>query len=102
MTLKEALDSYQFDNVGQFNGIARSLGYQTEYKDSYFRFRKDGEETVLHIDQIRALAEARPTEAYVNSLRNVSPEFSIKTVPTTPHTLLNWSRRISASSGGKT
>lgn len=59
MTLKEALDSYQFDNVGQFNGIARSLGYQTEYKDSYFRFRKDGEETVLHIDQIRALAGSK-------------------------------------------
>ncbi|MCS2390362.1 hypothetical protein NXV57_27415 [Bacteroides thetaiotaomicron] len=33
-----------FDNVGQFGGIAESLGYQTEYRDGYFRFRKDGEE----------------------------------------------------------
>ena len=70
MTLKEALDSYQFDNVGQFNGIARSLGYQTEYKDQYFRFRKDGEETVLHIDQIRALAGSKTDE----SLREQSKE----------------------------
>ena len=70
MTLKEALDSYQFDNVGQFNGIARSLGYQTEYKDSYFRFHKDGEETILHIDQIRAIAGSKPD----NSLREQSKE----------------------------
>ena len=70
MTLKEALDSYQFDNVGQFNGIARSLGYQTEYKDQYFRFHKDGEETILHIDQIRALAGSKTDE----SLREQSKE----------------------------
>lgn len=44
MKLKEALDTYMFDNVGQFGGIAESLGYKTEYRDGYFRFRKDGEE----------------------------------------------------------
>ena len=44
MKLREALDTYMFDNVGQFGGIAESLGYQTEYRDGYFRFRKDGEE----------------------------------------------------------
>ena len=43
MKLREALDTYMFDNVGQFSGIAESLGYQTEYRDGYFRFRKDGE-----------------------------------------------------------
>lgn len=42
MKLREALDTYMFDNVGQFGGIAESLGYQTEYRDGYFRFRKDG------------------------------------------------------------
>ena len=41
MKLREALDTYMFDNVGQFGGIAESLGYQTEYRDGYFRFRKD-------------------------------------------------------------
>ena len=33
MKLREALDTYMFDNVGQFGGIAESLGYQTEYRD---------------------------------------------------------------------
>lgn len=28
MKLREALDTYMFDNVGQFGGIAESLGYQ--------------------------------------------------------------------------
>ncbi|MCQ4902111.1 hypothetical protein, partial [Phocaeicola vulgatus] len=42
--LREALDTYMCDNVGQFGGIAESLGYQSEYRDGYFRFRKDGEE----------------------------------------------------------
>ena len=27
MKLREALDTYMFDNVGQFGGIAESLGY---------------------------------------------------------------------------
>ena len=35
MKLREALDTYMFDNVGQFGGIAESLGYQTEYRDVY-------------------------------------------------------------------
>lgn len=49
MKLREALDTYMFDNVGQFGGIAESLGYQTEYRDGYFRFRKDGEELSMSV-----------------------------------------------------
>ena len=30
MKLREALDTYMFDNVGQFGGSAESLGYETE------------------------------------------------------------------------
>ena len=39
--------------VGQFGGIAESLGYQTEYRDGYFRFRKDGEELSMSVSEIR-------------------------------------------------
>ena len=53
MKLKEALDTYMFDNVGQFGGIAESLGYKTEYRDGYFRFRKDGEEFSMSVGEIR-------------------------------------------------
>ena len=42
MKLREALDTYMFDNVGQFGGIAESLGYQTEYRDGYSGSAKTG------------------------------------------------------------
>ena len=53
MKLREALDTYMFDNVGQFGGIAESLGYQTEYRDGYFSFRKDCEELSMSVSEIR-------------------------------------------------
>ena len=62
MKLREALDTYMFDNVGQFGGIAESLGYQTEYRDGYFRFRKDGEELSISVIEIREKAGAKYDE----------------------------------------
>ena len=62
MKLREALDTYMFDNVGQFGGIAESLGYQTEYRDGYFRFRKDGEELSMSVSEIREKAGAKYDE----------------------------------------
>lgn len=70
MKLKEALDTYMFDNVGQFGGIAESLGYQTEYRDGYFRFRKDGEELSMSVSEIREKAGEKHDE----SLRDRSKE----------------------------
>ena len=70
MKLREALDTYMFDNVGQFGGIAESLGYQTEYRDGYFRFRKDGEELSMSVSEIREKAGAK----YDENLRDQSKE----------------------------
>ena len=70
MKLREALDTYMFDNVGQFGGIAESLGYQTEYRDGYFRFRKDGEELSISVIEIREKAGAK----YDENLRDQSKE----------------------------
>ena len=70
MKLREALDTYMFDNVGQFSGIAESLGYQTEYRDGYFRFRKDGEELSISVIEIREKAGAK----YDENLRDQSKE----------------------------
>lgn len=70
MKLKEALDTYMFDNVGQFGGIAESLGYKTEYRDGYFRFRKDGEEFSMSVGEIREKARAKEDE----TLREQSKE----------------------------
>lgn len=70
MKLKEALDTYMFDNVGQFGGIAESLGYQTEYRDGYFRFRKDGEELSMSVSEIREKAAVKDDE----TLRDQSKE----------------------------
>ena len=83
MKLKEALDTYMFDNVGQFGGIAESLGYKTEYRDGYFRFRKDGEEFSMSVGEIREKARA-------------------KEVPMIRDTWQNWKKRVSASNDGKT
>ena len=70
MKLKEALDTYMFDNVGQFGGIAESLGYKTEYRDGYFRFRKDGEEFSMSVGEIREKARVKEDE----TLREQSKE----------------------------
>ena len=91
MKLREALDTYMFDNVGQFSGIAESLGYQTEYRDGYFRFRKDGEE--LSISTMKT---------FVTNQKNVYPAFLTRNAPMILNMSLSWRRMASASSGGKT
>ena len=92
MKLREALDTYMFDNVGQFSGIAESLGYQTEYRDGYFRFRKDGEELSISVIEIREKAGAK----------YVYPAFLTRNAPMILNMSLSWRRMASASSGGKT
>ena len=56
MTLREAFETYNFENAGQFSGIAQSLGYETEYRDGHFRFRKGDEDLVMSVSEIRARA----------------------------------------------
>ena len=56
MKLREAFETYNFENAGQFSGIAQSLGYETEYRDGHFRFRKGDEYVVMGVKEIRAKA----------------------------------------------
>nr|WP_284515659.1 hypothetical protein [Bacteroides sp. AM54-2NS] len=102
MKLREALDTYMFDNVGQFGGIAESLGYQTEYRDGYFRFRKDGEELSMSVSEIREKAGAKYDESLVTNQKNVYPPFLTRNVPMILNMSPSWRRMASASSGGRT
>ena len=102
MKLREALDTYMFDNVGQFGGIAESLGYQTEYRDGYFRFRKDGEELSMSVSEIREKAGAKYDESLVTNQKNVYPPFFDKERANDPKYAPSWRRMASASSGGRT
>lgn len=101
MKLREALDTYMFDNVGQFGGIAESLGYQTEYRDGYFRFRKDGEELSMSVSEIAEKAGAK----YDESLRDQSKErvsaLLTRNVPMILNMSPSWRRMASASNGGE-
>lgn len=102
MKLREALDTYMFDNVGQFGGIAESLGYQTEYRNGYFRFRKDGEEQSMSVSEIRKKPEQSTMKAFVTNQKNVYPPFLTRNVPMILNMSPNWRRMASASSGGRT
>lgn len=102
MKLKEALDTYMFDNVGQFGGIAESLGYKTEYRDGYFRFRKDGEEFSMSVGEIREKPGQKRMRPYVSSPRNGWQTYSTRNVPMIRDTWQNWKKRVSASNDGKT
>lgn len=101
MKLREALDTYMFDNVGQFGGIAESLGYQTEYRDGYFRFRKDGEELSMSVSEIREKAGAKYDESLQTNQKNVYPPLT-RNVPMILNMSPSWRRMASASSGGRT
>lgn len=102
MKLREALDTYMFDNVGQFGGIAESLGYQTEYRDGYFRFRKDGEELSMSVSESGKKPEQSTMKAFVTNQKNVYPAFLTRNVPMILNMSPSWRRRASASSGGRT
>lgn len=102
MKLREALDTYMFDNVGQFGGIAESLGYQTEYRDGYFRFRKDGEELSMSVSESGKKSEQSTMKAFVTNQKNVYPPFLTRNVPMILNMSPSWRRMASASSGGRT
>lgn len=57
MKLKEAFESYSFNNVGQFRALADTLGNQTEYHDGRFLFRKDSDSLSLSMEEIRSKAQ---------------------------------------------
>lgn len=54
MTIKEVMNTYQFDNVGQFRGIAQCLGYKEEYNKGFLCFTLNGDEFRTSNDEIRA------------------------------------------------
>ena len=53
MNFYNVLKDYKFDNVGQFNAIARSMGYEVELKGDKFIYRNGKEEETMHIKYIR-------------------------------------------------
>lgn len=55
MTITEALNEYRFRNVGQFRGIAKSLGYKVSYDKNkgMLEFKRGQETTYLNNDSIR-------------------------------------------------
>ena len=59
MTIKEALDEYQFNNVGQFKGIAQSLGYREEYNSGFLCFTLNGEEFRTTVHEIRSHTQTK-------------------------------------------
>ena len=59
MTIEEALNEYQFNNVGQFKGIAQSLGYREEYNKGFLCFTLNGEEFRTTVDEIRGYTKDR-------------------------------------------
>lgn len=54
MTIKEALTEYQYNNVGQFKGIASSLGYKEEYNKGYLCFSRANEQFRTTVEEIRS------------------------------------------------
>lgn len=53
MTIQEALTEYQYNNVGQFKGIAQSLGYKEEYNKGYLCFSRGNEKFHTTVEEIR-------------------------------------------------
>lgn len=53
MTIKEVLTAYKFNNVGQFRGIAQSLGYKEEYNNGHLCFSRGEEEFFTTVDEVR-------------------------------------------------
>lgn len=55
MNIQEVLTEYQFKNVGQFRGIANSLGYTEEYNKGDLRFTRGGDDEFrTSVDKIRS------------------------------------------------
>lgn len=57
MNLQDVLTEYQFKNVGQFRGIAKSLGYSEEYNNGNLRFTCGDDEFRTTVDKIRSYTE---------------------------------------------
>ena len=57
MNLQDVLTEYQFKNVGQFRGIAKSLGYSEEYNNGNLRFICGDDEFRTTVDKIRSYTE---------------------------------------------
>lgn len=63
MTIKEALNEYKFDNVGQYMAIGQALGYKTNYKEGTLSFSKGDEFHSTTVNAVRAhLAGTEPNE----------------------------------------
>lgn len=60
MNIQEALTEYQFRNVGQFRGIASSLGYKEEYNKGDLRFSRGGDDFRTTVDKIRSYTKHEP------------------------------------------
>lgn len=63
MTIKEALNEYKFDNVGQYMAIGQALGYKTKFESGKLSFTKGDEFHSTTVKDVRAhLAGTEPIE----------------------------------------
>lgn len=60
MNIQEALTEYRFKNVGQFRGIASSLGYSEEYNKGNIRFTRGDDDFRTNVDKIRSCTKNEP------------------------------------------
>lgn len=60
MNIQDALTEYRYKNVGQFRGIAQSLGYSEEYNKGDLRFTRLDEDFRITVDKIRTYTKHEP------------------------------------------
>lgn len=60
MKMEEVLNEYKFSNVGQFRGIAQSLGYNESYNKGKLTFTLNDDVFRTSVDEIRAHTQKGP------------------------------------------
>lgn len=60
MKLQEILSEYQYNNVGQFRAVAKSLGYEESYNKGSLLFTRNDEEFRIDMDKIRSYTKHEP------------------------------------------
>lgn len=75
MTIKEVLSEYQFRNVGQFRGIAQSLGYSEEYNKGDLLFTRGDDEYRTTIAAVRGCTKKVDTMLMDSSMERICAFF---------------------------
>lgn len=95
MKLKEAFESYSFNNVGQFRALADTLGYQTEYHDGRFLFRKGSDSLSLSMEEIRSKSQENRNDNRIETSKEKVVSFLTRERPMIPHIWRSCKRKAS-------